>query len=76
MKIGMLWFDNDQTKSVDQKILGAIKYYQDKYGKTPTLCYVNPIQLIPDIVYPIKTISSRSVMVNHFWIGVEDAFKL
>jgi hypothetical protein len=45
MNIGMLWFDNDPKSSLDLKIERAARYYQVKYGKSPTLCFVHPSML-------------------------------
>ncbi len=45
MNIGMLWFDNDPKVSLDAKIARAARYYNEKYGKSPTLCFVHPKML-------------------------------
>jgi hypothetical protein len=83
MNVGMLWFDNDSKVSLDIKVERAAAYYSKKYGKTPTLCFVHP-SMLPDAcaaakdevqgkVYTsdgIEVRSNRSVLPNHFWIGV------
>lgn len=79
MNIGMLWFDNDPKAEMVAKIERAAAYYREKYGKKPNLCFVHPSMLHKD--HPVDTpwrISSagvevrpsRSVLPNHFWIGV------
>jgi len=45
MNIGMLWFDNDKNETINEKILRAANYYQNKYGQSPTLCFVHPSML-------------------------------
>lgn len=45
MNIGMLWFDNDPKADLPAKIERAANYYQNKYGKRPTLCFVHPSHL-------------------------------
>lgn len=45
MNIGMLWFDNDPKSNLDSKIERAAIYYRDKYGRSPTLCFVHPTML-------------------------------
>jgi len=45
MNVGMLWFDNDPKSNLDNKIERAARYYRDKYGKTPTVCFVHPSML-------------------------------
>ena len=85
MKIGMLWFDNDPKLGLDAKIERGASYYNDKYGKPPTVCFVHP-SMIPEIsnnessdTRSVKinassgglTIrSNQTVLPNHFWIGV------
>lgn len=83
MNIGMLWFDNDPKDGLNAKIERAAVYYQNKYGKTPTLCFVHPSMLPGTPVSqgagassePVKSAGieirpTRSVLPNHFWIGV------
>ena len=58
MKIGMLWFDNDPKSNLDLKIERAATYYRNKYGCSPTLCFVHPSMLrngnnkdeLPDVI--------------------------
>lgn len=70
MNIGMLWFDNDKKAETPAKIDKAAAFYLAKYGKAPTVVFVNPTQ--PDATHPtIGVRKSRSVMPNHFWVGVE-----
>jgi len=45
MKIGMLWFDNDPSRSLDAKVARAVDFYRNKYGKIATLCFVHPSML-------------------------------
>lgn len=79
MNIGMLWFDNDPKAEIQIKIERAAVYYLDKYGKAPNLCFVHPSMLrSAPVEQPDKLIkngaievrTSRSVLPNHFWIGV------
>jgi len=79
MNIGMLWFDNDPKVEIEVKIERASRYYRDKYGKSPNLCYVHPTMVTTKSVEAaqpelraggITIRTSRSVLPNHFWIGV------
>jgi hypothetical protein len=45
MNVGMLWFDNDPKINLDAKIERAASFYHEKYGRIPTLCFVNPSML-------------------------------
>jgi hypothetical protein len=72
MNIGMLWFDNDPKADLSAKIVRAASYYKTKYGQNPNLCFVHPTMLsnIPKKPETIEVRTSRSVMPNHFWLGV------
>ena len=89
MNLGMLWFDNDPKASLEVKVERAAAYYQHKYGKTPTLCFVHPSMFsalwgsLPNeradeaasqkesyMAGNIEVRKNRSVLPNHFWLGV------
>jgi hypothetical protein len=73
MDIGMLWFD-DSPLSLGDKIGRAVAFYAEKYGRTPTLCLVNPATLNgrEAKMAGVEVRKARSVMPHHFWIGIED----
>ncbi len=71
MNIGMLWFDNDPKADLAVKIRRASEYYQGKYGQKPNLCFIHPTMVQPpaqDVGIEVRT--TRSVLPNHFWLGV------
>jgi hypothetical protein len=72
MNIGMLWFDNDPKVDLDTKLAKAVTYYEKKYGLTPDLCFVHPTMLGQGKLKSkkIDVRSSRSVLPNHFWLGI------
>lgn len=76
MNIGMLWFDNDPKTALDEKILRAATYYQSKYGHEPNVCFVHP-SMLPEASKKssgnVEVRKSRSVLVNHFWLGVNNS---
>jgi hypothetical protein len=82
MNIGMLWFDNDPKAGINVKIERAVTFYRTKYGKNPNLCFVHPSMLRSESDGPARLPSqnggvlelrtSRSVLPNHFWIGVNN----
>jgi len=88
MKTGMLWFDDDPKRSISEKVERAALRYREKYGVAPDLCYANPASLAdsPESVQPKAASSSagkglsritlkhaRSILPNHFWLGVSDS---
>lgn len=74
MKIGMLWYNNDPKMLLDDKIKAALEYYRNKYGRVANCCYTNPATLGNKKVNlaGVEVHTSRSVLPNHFWIGVAD----
>lgn len=85
MEIGMLWFDNDQGTSIPNKVERAARYYQQKYGVNPDLCYVHPGMVAGDErplpgspadqlkVGTILVLQNEKILPDHFWIGVRTA---
>ena len=73
MEIGMLWFDDSQL-DLDKKISRAVAFYGEKYGRSPTLCLIHPVTLDggKEMVAGVQIRQARSVMPDHFWIGIED----
>jgi hypothetical protein len=85
MNIGMLWFDNDPKVGFEVKVERAATYYRNKYGRSPTVCFVHPSMLsgpknssseapLPAAGHipraaGLEIRSNRSVLPNHFWIG-------
>jgi hypothetical protein len=88
MKVGLLWFDNDSARDLASKVARAAAHYQRKYGRAPQLCYVNPDTLKHDaargngskavardngdVVAGIQVLTSKTVLPNHFWLGVKE----
>lgn len=92
MNDGMLWFDNDEKRSLYEKIIRAAEYYVVKYGAAPSLCFIHP-SLVPERVeltkhyfnlntaagelYTLIEIrATNSVLPNHFWLGTEGSSKV
>jgi hypothetical protein len=83
MNIGMLWFDNDPKAELAVKVERAAAYYRNKYGRAPTICFVHPSMFGATPPPPSETgglkaggleiRSTRSVLPNHLWLGVNGA---
>ena len=73
MKTGMLWFDNDENRTLEEKLNHAVTRYIFKYGSSPNICYVHPSMLLGG--YPalegITVRGSNMVLPYHFWLGHE-----
>ena len=75
MKTGMLWFDNDPKADLATKIARAADYYQRKYGRKPSLCFVHPTMLNGSSgrAQDIEVRPNRQVLPNHPWMGIHDS---
>lgn len=70
MNVGMLWLDVDAKRPLAEKVQRAVDYYQDKYGRLPDICHVNPQMLGESFqVGDIKVEPLPSVLLHHFWLG-------
>lgn len=74
MRVGMLWFDNDQKRTLEEKLRRAVAHYQAKYGIYPTICYVHPAMLFGASVSAaeVDVRGSNMILPNHFWLGTEE----
>jgi hypothetical protein len=72
MATGMIWFDNDPHKNINEKIKFAVQYYQNKFGSEPTLCFLNPkfegklLNSDSEIEFNYNT----GLSPDHIWIGL------
>lgn len=69
MAWGMLWYDGDPKRSMEEKVELAAARYQEKYGEWPNTCFVKD-DLGELMVKGCKVIGNSSVLRNHLWLGV------
>ena len=68
---GLLWFDNDPNRTLEDKVLQAAARYERKYGQTPNVCFVHHSQRNGAEKFGgVKIRTDRSILLHHFWIGV------
>ncbi len=76
MTTGLLWFDNDAGRDLAAKVARAAAHYQQKYGRPPQLCFVNPAALNGKNnsarVAGVEVVPSRTVLPHHFWLGMKE----
>jgi hypothetical protein len=74
MKQGLLWFDNDPRRSVEEKITQAVERYAQKFGRQPNTCYVNPQMVAaseePRVLRKVRVVTAQNILPHHFWLGV------
>ena len=82
MDVGLLWYDDDPRRGLEDKIDRAAQRYREKYGRWPNTCYVHP-QIVDDqgtgglrLAYQgnsakstIRVLTSPNILVHHFWVG-------
>lgn len=70
MITGMMWLDVDKKRPLSEKVERAADYYKNKYGKKPTLCYVNDAMIEEETkVGKISVRPVQNIMQHHFWLG-------
>lgn len=74
MKTGMLWYDDDKKRTLEEKVEMAADYYRQKFGRAPTLCLVNPRSMngVPKKVAKVELRSAHNVLLHHFWVGIAE----
>ena len=88
MKTGLLWFDDDPRKELEEKVLRAAAHYERKFGRSPELCYVHPDAFNGngngngngkrrrknDVLKAgaVEIRPGRTVLVHHFWLGMAE----
>jgi len=74
MEIGLLWYD-DSKADFAAKVEEAAQRHEDKFGRRPNTCYVNPASLPGEgkqlRLNGIKVLTKPSVLPDHFWVGVQ-----
>ena len=73
MKMGMLWFDNDKTRTLVEKVERAATFYVEKYGTEPNCCCVNPaVQIAGVETNGVELRHRKETLIYDLWIGVSD----
>lgn len=75
MQVGMLWYDNDVRRNLEEKVARAVAYYQTKYGSPPTDCFVNPGSLTEgatEVAAGVRLHAANTILKNHFWLGLNE----
>ena len=74
MNTGMLWFDQEISNSIQERIFKAAIYFQEKFGVLPTVCYLNPESDVSDSLelFDIEILYNGGIQPNHVWLGVKE----
>jgi hypothetical protein len=74
MKEGLLWYDDHPDRSLEDAVTRAAQQYQQKHGRWPNTCHVNPAdQDGPTFVvmgeHSVKVLPAINCLRSHYWIG-------
>jgi hypothetical protein len=82
MEIGLLWFDDDPSRELEDKVGRAAQRYRQKYGRWPNTCYVHPQVVADHLVQElrvegsarsrrrtIRIVSAQNILLHHYWLG-------
>ena len=74
---GLLWYDAGLMKDLAGAVTKASARYQEKFGKTPDVCFVNSAQFaeLASSEVPLPVQPKQTVLLNHIWLGVSPAPK-
>ncbi len=73
MKQGLVWYDNDPKKSLDDKLSEAAHRYKEKFGVEPNVCYIHPSHYDAQraTIAKMRMIRAPQVLPNHLWLEAE-----
>jgi hypothetical protein len=71
MREGLLWFDDDPRRQIEEKVTQAAARYRQKFGVAPDVCYVNDQMLnrAEVRVGSLHVLPLSTVRPHHFWVG-------
>jgi hypothetical protein len=81
MEIGLLWYDDDPRRGLEDKVGLAAERYREKYGRWPNTCYVHPGVVADHLVQDlrvacrsrqratIRVVAAPNILLHHYWLG-------
>jgi hypothetical protein len=72
---GMLWFDNDGRRTLEDKLERAARYYEARHGSRPTVCMLHPSTAMGHdcCIGGMDIQAANTVLPHHFWLGQDGA---
>lgn len=65
---GMLWLDDDKTRSLTEKAQRAVAYMVEKYGRKPATIFTQAVQASGTSVDGIPVEPMANVLPSHLWL--------
>ncbi len=74
MRIGLLWYDNDPKKALEQRVREAMDRYREKFGRAPNTCYIHPADLNGRALAleGVRVLAASNILRNHVWVGYDE----
>ncbi len=79
METGLLWYDADPRRGLEDKVERGAQRYLEKHGRWPNTCYVHalavPSQVEKDLHMTrssegrIRLVSAPNILLHHYWLG-------
>lgn len=70
MQVGLLWFDPDKRRALQDKLDQAAARYNERFGQAATCCHVHPTELF---THPtIRVVPHPAVLRGHLWVGRDE----
>ncbi len=76
MRQGLLWFDDDPKRTLEDKVALAADRYLQKFGRRANTCYVNPGMFEGKSglqTNGVRVMTATFVLLHHLWVGVAPA---
>jgi len=71
---GMMWFDDNNKRSLEQKIRMAVNYFELKYKRKPEIVVISPKEAAQGEGLPripgLDVQNQEVVLPHHFWVGL------
>jgi hypothetical protein len=82
MEFGLLWYDDDSHRELEEKVGRAARRYHEKFGHWPNTCYVHPQAVANQadrdlrvtlqaeaLAGRVRLVSAPNILLHHYWLG-------
>jgi len=83
MEVGLLWYDDDPRRGLEDKVERAAQRYREKHGRWPNTCYVHSRTVLSQAEKDrhaicgaegpqdkIRLVPAPNILLHHYWLGV------
>jgi hypothetical protein len=81
MKTGLLWYDNDPKRGLEEKVGRAARRHREKYGRWPNTCFVHSQEMDAhgedatlafrlDSQKSVRVLTAPNILLHHYWLGI------